>query len=161
MLFFSFLFFFSFFFFCCWLSLGLVVRSRLDDSFVSQNPEETMSILLSRTGFGLWIYHLFVCSNLNFVFTIVVLAFLPSFTRSSPRILGDENSNYMHSMFQLLFIYLFIYSASFDCYFSHLTERTFRKKGAVPKSAIFCIFHGLKLPDIMLMCLFVFLLYYT
>ena len=27
-------------FFCCWLSLGLVVWSRLDDPFVFQNPRE-------------------------------------------------------------------------------------------------------------------------
>ena len=46
-----------------WLSLGLVVWSRFDDPFVSQNSWGNLCISFSRAGSGLWIYHLFVWSN--------------------------------------------------------------------------------------------------
>ena len=57
---------FSFFFFFCLLPRVLVIWTRLNDPFVSQNLEEFW-VSFSWTDSGLCIYHLFVWSNLNFL----------------------------------------------------------------------------------------------
>ena len=54
---------FSFF---CWLLLSLVFWPRLGDPCVCQSPIGVY-VLFSRTGAGLCIYHLLVCSNFNFL----------------------------------------------------------------------------------------------
>ena len=58
---------FYFLFFCCWLLLGLVVWPRLGDLFISQNNRGVCVFSFSKTDARLYIYYLFVWSNLNFL----------------------------------------------------------------------------------------------
>ena len=52
--------------FFCWLLLSLVFWPRLGDPCICQRPIGVY--VFSRTGVGLCIYHLFVWSNLNFLY---------------------------------------------------------------------------------------------
>ena len=61
------------FFIFCWLSLGLVVWSRLGDLFVAQR---TLNVSFSRTDSGLCTYYLWVRPSLTFLHTSQWITFL-------------------------------------------------------------------------------------
>ena len=69
--------------------LGLVVWSRLDDPFISQNP-----ILFSWTDSVLNIYHLLVWSNLNFLYNSQWITFFAE----SCLVLHSFFDNLLHSL---------------------------------------------------------------
>ena len=58
-------------YFFCWLLLGLVFWPRLGDLYVCQSPIEVY--VCNSLGHGLYIYHLFIWSTLNFCTNLLYL----------------------------------------------------------------------------------------
>ena len=85
---------FSFFFLFCWLSLGLCVWPRLGDPFVSQNPREVY-VSFPTIDSEMCIYHLFIWSNFNFLYTSQRI----TFPTQSCLVLYSFCTNLPHSQF--------------------------------------------------------------
>ena len=88
--------FFLLFLFFYWLSLGLVVRPRFGDLFVSQNP-------FSLTDSGLYIYHLFVWSNFNFLHISLWI----NLSTQSSLVFYSFCANLLHSLMWLIVSFLY------------------------------------------------------
>ena len=54
-------------FFFSWLFLGLIVGPRFSDPFCILKSQRSLYVSFFKTNSGLWIYHLFVRSNFNFL----------------------------------------------------------------------------------------------
>ena len=95
---------------CCWLLY--VAWQRLGDLFCILKSHGSLCVSFSRTDSGLYIYHLFVWSNLNFLHSFQRIT-LPT---QSCLVLHSFCANLLHSC---CFVASYLFLLWYDCFLWH------------------------------------------